>query len=77
MIFERDDHTCQHCGRRYGMLECDHIKPIDHGGAWFDPENLRTLCRRCSIGMTRQQNRTKSRRSAVRNEFLEMANGGL
>lgn len=49
-VFERDDYTCQFCGKRGGWLEADHIKP------WFAfpalrlvLDNGRTLCRPCHI----------------------------
>lgn len=51
-ILERDDYTCQYCGKSlhddYNLkLEVDHIIPIDKGGK-TDPSNLQTLCRKCN-----------------------------
>jgi hypothetical protein len=49
-VFERDDFTCQHCGKRGGYLEADHIKPwATHPLLRFDVENGRTLCRPCHL----------------------------
>ena len=51
----RDDWKCRLCERR-GRLEVDHIKPLADGGALYDLDNLRTLCRDCHIGVTRAAN---------------------
>ena len=51
-IFDRDGWRCRSCGRP-GALECDHVVPIDRGGAVLDPANLQTLCRSCHIDKTR------------------------
>lgn len=54
-VFERDGFRCRACGRA-GRLECDHVVPLDQGGAALDPANLQTLCRGCHIGKTRREN---------------------
>lgn len=47
-VFDRDDYTCQSCGKRGGNLEADHVMPFS-----LFPElrtevlNGRTLCRPC------------------------------
>jgi 5-methylcytosine-specific restriction endonuclease McrA len=47
-VFERDNHTCQECGKRGGYLEAHHVKPFA-----FFPElryelsNGQTMCRPC------------------------------
>lgn len=46
-VFERDDYTCQYCGKRGGALECDHVIPAWMGGQAV-PENLVTACRPCN-----------------------------
>jgi len=50
-IFERDNFTCQLCGRSTPdvKLELDHIKPVAEGGT-DNPENLRTTCYACNRG---------------------------
>ena len=53
-VLRRDNWTCQTCGR-YGN-ECDHIKPLQHGGAAYDLGNLQILCRGCHISKTRAEN---------------------
>lgn len=46
-IFRRDQHTCQYCGNRGGVLTLDHRIPRRSGGkhTW---ENLVTACTRCN-----------------------------
>jgi len=47
-VFERDDYTCQECGRRGGDLNADHIKPFAlYPDLRFDVDNGRTLCVGC------------------------------
>ena len=47
MVFERNDYTCQYCGRRGVKLECDHIHPISRGGS-NRLDNLTTACKECN-----------------------------
>lgn len=51
MIFERDNFTCQYCGRKAPdvQLEADHIVPVSKGGS-NKPENLITACWECNRG---------------------------
>lgn len=61
-IFQRDNYTCQHCKKRGGYLEVDHIKPFikiirefniktnkqaQQCDELWDINNGRTLCRKC------------------------------
>ena len=52
-IFERDNYTCQICGRNTKeddvKLEIDHIIPVSKGGS-DDRDNLQTLCFECNRG---------------------------
>ena len=45
-ILYRDGYRCTKCGRA-GRLEVHHVKPLEHGGAAFDPDNCVTVCRDC------------------------------
>jgi DnaD/phage-associated family protein len=49
--FQRDQHTCQYCGRRPPEveLEVDHLIPVAKNGT-DDPENLVTSCKDCNRG---------------------------
>ena len=47
MVFERDNYTCNYCGKKGGKLEADHIKPFSKGGP-DELINLVTSCRRCN-----------------------------
>ena len=55
-VFDRDGWRCRACGRP-GRLECDHVVPIDKGGAPLDPDNLQTLCRGCHVAKTRGESK--------------------
>lgn len=55
VTIERDEFTCQECGEVGGpesdvQLHVDHITARVAGGS-DDPENLRTVCRRCHMSM--------------------------
>ena len=45
-VFERDGWRCTDC-QRPGALECDHI--TRDPALFWEPSNLRTLCRGCHI----------------------------
>ena len=55
IIKDRDGHRCKICGKA-GRLEVDHVKSVSRGGAFWDPENLQSLCRKCHIEKTRGEN---------------------
>jgi len=47
-VFERDNYTCQHCGKVGYKLAADHIKPYStHPELRYDIDNGRTLCMSC------------------------------
>lgn len=47
-VYERDDWTCQDCGRRGGKLHAHHIKPwAERPDLRYDSENGVTLCPPC------------------------------
>lgn len=50
-IFQRDNHTCQYCGRKAPdvELQIDHLVPVARGGT-DDFENLVTSCADCNSG---------------------------
>ena len=52
-VFERDGWRCTECGRP-GRLEAHHVRELRHGGAAYDLENIRTLCRTCHVALHRK-----------------------
>lgn len=47
-VYERDDYTCQLCGKRGGELQADHIKPWAYFAELrYTVSNGRTLCLMC------------------------------
>ena len=50
-ILQRDDFTCQYCGRKAPkvILEIDHIYPKSKGGK-DNIKNYKTACRECNLG---------------------------
>ncbi len=61
-VFIRDGYRCVKCGRA-GRLECDHVKPLKHGGG-NTLDNLQTLCRDCHFAKTAKENEKVKGRSA-------------
>lgn len=47
-VFDRDGWRCCDCGKA-GRLHCDHVIPIGESGAFWDPQNLQTLCAGCHM----------------------------
>lgn len=52
--FHRADYQCQACGARGKRLECDHIVPLEDGGA-STLDNLQALCRDCHLAKSRRE----------------------
>ena len=50
-ILNRDNSTCQCCGRKAPeyRIDVDHKVPPNHGGT-SEPENLRAICFECNVG---------------------------
>jgi hypothetical protein len=50
-VLNRDNHTCQTCGRKSPevVLHIDHIIPVSRGGP-TTIDNLRVLCEECNLG---------------------------
>ena len=49
-IRARDGFLCTACRpRTVGAALVHHVKPLSHGGAALDPENLTSLCKSCHI----------------------------
>lgn len=47
-VFNRDNYTCQNCGKKGGKLNAHHIKPFkDYPGLRLDTDNGITLCINC------------------------------
>ena len=56
-ILERDNHTCQIAGPKCTgtATHVDHIIPINQGGPWYDPTNLRATCPTCNYARIDRQ----------------------
>lgn len=60
-ILERDDHSCQKCGRSTDVtLHVDHITRIADGGHPLDETNLQTLCEDCHKEKTADENASRN-----------------
>ena len=47
-VYKRDDYTCQSCGEQGGVLNADHLMPVNtYPELMFDVLNGRTLCHEC------------------------------
>ena len=57
-ILERDNWTCQVCGKSAGRFEIDHVVPLAAGGSAWEESNLQCLCRRCHFEKTAGENQT-------------------
>ena len=57
-VLERDAWKCRQCGRR-GRLEVHHIASLAAGGAAYDLDNCRALCRGCHFAQHREENRLR------------------
>ncbi len=52
-VFERDNHTCQLCRQKGGILQVDHIQSwADYVELRFSIDNCRTLCMVCHYKIT-------------------------
>ena len=51
-VLDRDSWRCQKCGKA-ALLEIDHVKPLEDGGALYDLANLQTLCVGCHQAKSR------------------------
>lgn len=59
VVLRRDKYTCQGCGYhdRNGRFDVDHIKPLFEANGdptYWQPPNLRTLCKDCHKVKTRE-----------------------
>lgn len=52
LVLERDGYVCQIRGAKCvgEATEVDHVIPVEFGGMWHDPENLRAACGPCNHG---------------------------
>lgn len=50
LVLDMGGWRCSKC-QRAGRLEVHHIRPVAKGGDWYNPRNLRVLCRPCHFGM--------------------------
>ena len=77
VILKRDGFRCRLC-HHAGRMEVDHVKPIADGGEWFDPGNLRAICRTCHIQRRRDEAATtRANASPARARLRRMANAEI
>ena len=60
---------CSHCGRRV-LLEVHHVRRVITGKDWFDPSNLKVLCKSCHLRTHKNDTR---KMSEDRRELLALA----
>lgn len=61
----RVNYQCEKCGNG-GRLEVHHIVKMADGGAKYDPDNIKVLCRKCHFAEHRGD---KPRQNPVRREW--------
>lgn len=71
-VFDRDGWRCRKCGKA-GRLECDHVVPVERGGAPWDMGNIQTLCRGCHIDKHRKP--LSRDRQDWHNRLIQLARG--
>lgn len=54
-VLLRDGYACKRCGIVRLDNECDHIQPLEQGGAAMDTSNLQTLCNACHAAKTKRE----------------------
>jgi 5-methylcytosine-specific restriction protein A len=61
LVLERDRYRCrvQGVGCRGRADQVDHIVPVEAGGAWYDPANLRAACGFCNRSREDQSRKTR------------------
>jgi len=56
--YRRLNPYCEQCGHvppTIGLLDCDHITPIEEGGHKYSFENLQSLCKPCHANKTKNE----------------------
>lgn len=65
---ERDGSRCVICRQPANTVH--HIVAIEDGGAWFDIDNLVTLCRRCHGGEDGVRTQASKAKTPKDNRFM-------
>ncbi len=66
LVVTRAGNACEDCGSA-DHVQADHVVPLDAGGAPFDPDNGRALCRRCNA---RKGDRVPHRPEWINREWI-------
>ena len=79
-ILDRDNWTCQTCGKSAGRMEVDHVVPLHLDGAAWEASNLQTICGGpggCHVAKTAGENQTIDRRPQDRAAWERLTYKGL
>ena len=74
-VLDRDSWACVMCGKK-GLLEVDHVLPIEDGGELYTLTNLQCLCRSHHIEKTKLENQRRQSKPEVQ-AWLDFMRDGM
>src|SRR5262245_2137045 len=72
-VLARDRHVCHYCGGRANTA--DHLVPLSHGGAPYDPRNLVASCGPCNTARVGREMAERARKNSARREKFPERSG--